>query len=225
MARESSELFDGVLMLVELTELAARVPAGARQHWALDCAKRAIGDDIPALRPHRVMLRSGLSAARSRLIAGSPADSREEFERVEQLTRDALGELQQRLDDEGPGFGRARAVEAARSLIVAMRCVEGHPEHETTARVAQRAFEDPLAEADNQARRLLLRCKLIPSGAELLVRLDYAEDHGAMPKSPQERAWLDAQRELLMNEDEEGRMAVVFRHFHRVFLGELSRLR
>lgn len=222
--RKSSELFDGVLMLVELTELGQRVPAGAREHWALDCAKRAIGDDIPALRPHRAVLRTSLSAARSRLTVSS-TETREEFDRAQQHASEALDELQERFDEEGPGLGRARAVEAARSLLAAMRCVDGHREHEAAARVAQGAFEDPLAEADNQARRLLQRCKLIPTGAELLVRLDYAEDHGAMPKDPRERAWLDAQRELLMNEDQERRMAVVFRHLHRVFLAELSRSR
>lgn len=100
--------------------------------------------------------------------------------------------------------------------------MDGHPAHETTARTAQSAFEAPHDEANNQARRLLTRAKLIPSGAELLVRLDYAESLGALPRDPQQRAWLDAQRELLMNEDEAGRLAVVFRHLDAVFLAELT---
>lgn len=229
-SRESSELFDGVLMLVELTELAQRVPPGARELWALDCARRAIASDIPTLRPQLAMLRSCLAAARS--WATRPAEPeptaeskalREAFEHAQQLALELHRDMQERSANAGPGY--ARAVAAVASLVWAMRCVDGHPDHEAAARTAQAAFEHPDEEADNQARRLLLRAKLIPSGAELLMRLDYAEARGVLPSAPEQRAWLDSQRELLMNEDENGRLAVVFRYLDRVFLTELARAR
>jgi hypothetical protein len=234
--RESSELFDGVLMLVELTELSQRVPAGVRELWALDCARRAIASDILTLRPQLAMLRTWLAATRQwatveiesaraadLTYSAESASLREAFEHAQLLARDHLDDMQEGSANAGPGY--ARAVAAVSSLVWAMRCVDGHPDHEAAARAAQAAFEEPNAEADNQARRLLLRAKLIPSGAELLMRLDYAEARGVLPSAPEQRAWLDAQRELLMNEDEAGRLAVVFRHLDRVFLTELARAR
>lgn len=239
-SRESSQLFDGVLLLVELTEISQRVPKGARELWALDCAARAIASDIPTLRPQLAVLRSCLAAARRwATFAIKPSQTtepetepetetesaslREAFDRAQQLARELLDDMQQRSTNAGPIF--LRAVAAVSSLVLAMRCADGHPDHEATARTAQRAFEEPDEEAGNQARRLLLRGKLIPSGAELLMRLDYAEARGVLPSAPEQLAWLDAQRELLMNEDENGRLAVVFRHLDRVFLTELSRAR
>jgi hypothetical protein len=232
-SRESTDLFDGVLMLVELTELSHRVPAGARELWALDCARRAIASDIPILRPQQSMLRACLAAARrwatrpidpAATAAAEPtAESdalRDAFEHGQLLARELLDEMQERSTNAGPGY--ARAVAAVSSLVWALRCIDGHPDHEVAARTAQLAFEEPHAEAANQARRLLLRAKLIPSGAELLMRLDYAEGRGVLPSAPEQRAWIDAQRELLMNEDENGRLAVVFRHLDRVFLAEFS---
>lgn len=233
-SRESSQLFDGVLLLVELTEISQRVPKGARELWALDCAARAIASDIPTLRPQLAVLRSCLAAARRwATFAIKPSQTtepetesvslREAFDRAQLLARELLDDMQQRSTNAGPIF--LRAVAAVSSLVLAMRCADGHPDHEATARTAQRAFEEPDEEAGNQARRLLLRGKLIPSGAELLMRLDYAEARGVLPSAPDQLAWLDAQRELLMNEDENGRLAVVFRHLDRVFLTELSRAR
>lgn len=229
-SRESSDLFDSVLMLVERTELSQRVPAGARELWALECARRAIASDIPILRARISVLRSHVAAARRwatrppepELTAESES-LREAFERAQLLARALLEDMQAQSTNAGPGY--ARAVAAVASLVWAMRCVAGHPDHEAAARAAQAAFEHPGAEANNQARRLLLRGKLIPSGAELLMRLDYAEARGALPSAPEQLAWLDAQRELLMNEDENGRLAVVFRHLDRVFLAELARAR
>jgi hypothetical protein len=235
-SRESSELFDGVLMLVELTELSQRVPAGVRELWALDCARRAISSDIPNLRPQLAVLRSYLAAAQrwgtfaaklpSTAESGRTSESetlREAFDRAQLLARELLDDMQEFSTNAGPGY--ARAVAAVSSLVWAMRCLDGHPDHEAAARTAQAAFEDRDAEAGHQARRLLLRGKLIPSGAELLMRLDYAEARGVLPSAPEQRAWLDAQRELLMNEDENGRLAVVFRHLEQVFLTELARAR
>jgi hypothetical protein len=231
-SHESSELFDGVLMLVELTELAQRVPAGVRELWALDCARRAIASDIPTLRPQLAMLRACVAAARSWVTRTAEPESttesawagdRDAFERAQQLARELYDDMHERSGNAGPGY--ARAVAAVSSLVWAMRCASGHPDHEVAARTAQAAFEHPDEEAGHQARRLMLRAKLIPSGAELLMRLDYAEARGMLPSAPEQRAWLDAQRELLMNEDENGRLAVVFRHFDRVFLSELARAR
>jgi hypothetical protein len=223
-SREASDLFDRVLMLVELTELAQRVPAGVRELWALDCARRTVAADILALRPHVRMLRSGLAVAAShlaqRLAAPTEPLQREAFEHARLLVHECLEQLQQRSPNSGPGH--AQAVAAVSSVLLAMRCADGHADHEATARTAQAAFEHPDEEAGNQARRLLLRSKLIPSGAELLVRLDYAEAHGALPRAPEQLEWLNAQRGLLMNEDHDGRLAVVFRHLDRVFLAELS---
>lgn len=233
-SRESSELFDGVLMLVELTPLSQRVPRGARELWALDCAGRAIASDIPTLRPQLAVLRSYLAAARRwATFASKPSQTdepspeseslREAFDRAQLLARELLDDMQDHSTNAGPIY--TRAVAAVASLVWAMRCADGHPDHEATARTAQRAFEHPHEEASNQARRLLLRAKLIPSGAELLMRLDYAEARGVLPSAPEQLAWLDAQRELLMNEDENGRLAVVFRHLDRVFLTELAQAR
>jgi hypothetical protein len=230
--RKSSELFDAVLMLVELTELSQRIPAGVRQLWALECARRAIASDIPLLRPRLAVLRTWLAAARHHALHAAEPESepaaesespREAFERAQLLARELLDDMQERSANAGPEY--ARAVAAVSSLVSAMRCADGHPDHEAAARTAQAAFEEPDEEAGNQARRLLLRCKLIPSGAELLMRLDYAEARGVLPSAPEERAWLDAQRELLMNEDENGRLAVVFRYLDSVFLTELARAR
>lgn len=232
--RKSSELFDGVLMLVDLTELSQRVPAGVRQLWALECARRALASDIPLLRPQLSMLRSWLAAARRHALHAAepesepaaesePESPREAFERAQLLARELLDDMQERSANAGPEY--ARAVAAVASLVWAMRCADGHADHEAAARTAQAAFEEPDEEAGNQARRLLLRCKLVPSGAELLMRLDYAEARGVLPSAPEERAWLDAQRELLMNEDENGRLAVVFRYLESVFLTELARVR
>lgn len=235
-SRESSELFDSVLMLVELTPLSQRVPAGVRELWALDCARRAIASDILTLRPQLAMLRSCLAAAQrwaaatlgpgraTEPVPTAEAESlREAFQHAQLLARGLLDEMQERSGNAGPGY--ARAVAAVSSLVWAMRCIEGHPEHEVAARTAQAAFEEPDVEAGNQARRLLLRGKLIPSGAELLMRLDYAEARGALPSAPEQRAWLDAQRELLMNEDENGRLAVVFHYLDHVFHSELAQVR
>jgi hypothetical protein len=229
---EPSDLFDGVLMLVELTELSQRVPAGVRELWALDCARRAIASDIPILRPQLSRLRSYVMAAQRFALSKSGPDPtpeseigslREGFEQAQLLARELFDDMQERASNAGPGY--ARAVAAVSSLVWAMRCIDGHPDHEAAARTAQAAFEEPDEEAANQARRLLLRGKLIPSGAELLMRLDYAEARGVLPSAPEERAWIDAQRELLMNEDENGRLAVVFRYLDRVFLTELARAR
>jgi hypothetical protein len=182
------------------------------------------------------MLRSCLAAARRWATrphdpaatvdpepAAEPDSVREAFERAQQLARELLDDMQEHSTNAGPGY--ARAVAAVSSLVLALRCIDGHPDHEAAARTAQLAFEQPHEEAGNQARRLLLRAKLIPSGAELLMRLDYAEGRGVLPSAPEQRAWIDAQRELLMNEDENGRLAVVFRHLDRVFLAELARAR
>jgi hypothetical protein len=228
---DQRKLFESVLVLVELTELAARVPAGAREQWALDCAKRACGDDFLAL--DGVVHSAWWDIARWRLghrlgAIGSDSDAaalRQIFEDMQASIGDAVDSLRDIVETQGPGHGRARAVEAMQSVVWALRCADGHPDHEAAARTAQRAFEDPHEEAGNQARRLLMRSKLTPTGAELLVRLDYAESLGALPRDPDQRAWLDAQRELLMNEDEAGRLAVVFRHLDAVFLAELARAR
>jgi hypothetical protein len=152
---------------------------------------------------------------------GEPTEVHEEFERAQQRARGCLEELQERSANAGPGH--ARALAAVSAVVWAMRCADGHADHEAAARTAQAAFEEPDEEAGNQARRLLLRCKLIPSGAELLVRLDYAEAHGALPRAPEQLEWLNLQRASLMNEDQDGRLAVVFRHFDRVFLAEFAR--
>jgi hypothetical protein len=217
-------LFDGVLMLVELTELATRVPPGVRELWAIDCARRAVAADIQSLRPYVSVLRSSLAVARTHLnqrLAAPTEDApaRDEFEHARELVQTRFDHFHERSNNAGPGH--ARALAAVSAVVLAMRCADGQREHENTARTAQEAFE----EAGNQARRLLLRSKLIPSGAELLVRLDYAESLGALPRVPEQLDWLNAQRGLLMNEDEDGRLAVVFRHFDRVFLGEFARAR
>jgi hypothetical protein len=226
--RDQRDLFDGVLMLVELTELSTRVPPGVRELWAIDCARRAVAADIQSLRPYVSMLRSALTVARSHLnqrLAAPTEDApgREAFEQARELVQSRFAHLQERSNNAGPGHARAFA--AVSAVVLAMRCADGQREHEATARTAQEAFEEPDEEAANQARRLLLRSKLIPSGSELLVRLDYAESLGALPRAPEQLDWLNAQRGLLMNEDEDGRLAVVFRHLDRVFLKEFARVR
>jgi hypothetical protein len=221
-------LFEDAIVLVELTELAARVPPGAREYWALDCAKRAIGDDNWMLRRQRERLRGWWRIGQQQLerrLSDEPEPPQDDLRQLFEAAQASVPEIIEELpaaDVGRDGVARVRAVAAVQSLVHALRCVDGHPEHETAARLAQGAFADPREEAGNQARRLLMRTKLIPTGAELLVRLDYAESLGALPRDPEQRAWLDAQREHLMNEDEECRLAVVFRHLDRVFLAELA---
>jgi hypothetical protein len=226
--RDQRDLFDGVLMLVELTELATRVPPGVLELWAIDCARRAVAADIPRLRSHAGALRWSLTVARSHLnqrlaAPDEDAPARDEFEHAREIVQTRFEVFHEHSNNAGPEH--ARALAAVSAVVLAMRCADGQREHEATARTAQEAFEEPDEEAANQARRLLLRSKLIPSGSELLVRLDYAESLGALPRAPEQLDWLNAQRGLLMNEDEDGRLAVVFRHLDRVFLKEFARVR
>lgn len=224
-ADPSEDLIGDLLVLTELTELAARVPAGARERWALDCAGRAVGVDLAELATHQRELKWCLASGRARLRHMDDETAKARLDDAIGLARDHVAALAQNLEDR-PGRGRLRrqrALAAANSAVWALRCVEGEGIHEQAARSAQRAFEDPVEEARAQGRRLLLRTKLIPSGADLLVRLDYAEARGALPDDPAERAWIDNHRALLMAEDEDGRFAVVLRYRECVFLAELER--
>ena len=212
-----------LLVIIELTEIAARVPAGARELWTLDCAGRAVGVDIRELDRHMGSLRACLARARAHVLAPEPEPEPDAVDDLVQTVR----EVGRALRLEGNSNRNLRAIAAVDAALFAIDGVFGRSDptsaHEAVARRAQAAFEDPDEEALAQARRLLLRTKLIPSGAELLVRLDYAEAHGALPPGPGERAWLDGQRARLMMEDQDSRFAVTLRYLELVFLGELAR--
>ena len=212
-----------LLVIIELTELAARVPVHALGLWTLDCAGRALGADIREIEAHRGALRSSLARTRGLLREDELEITDADVDAIAQPVRDRIEVLRFGEDSKG----NRRAIAAAEATLFAILGALGRAEdrstHESVARRAQDAFEDRDEEALAQARRLLLRARLIPSGAELLVRLDFAEANGALPPGAEERAWIDSHRALLMAEDQDSRFAVTLRYLEIVFLGELDR--
>lgn len=224
------DVLGDLLVLVELTSARERVPAGALERWALDCAGRSLGADLRGLDPHRSMLRAALVGARAALrerAAGLAPTTLADAHGRALAVREALDDTE--LDD----LDTARSRAAAASVHHALRCIgEGlapnprrNVEAHATAERARAAFANGYAESLPQARRLLWRAQLLPTGAELLVRLDYAESRGALPPDPRAREWIHAQRRLLMAEDEDSRFALVLRHPRPVFLTEFEELR
>lgn len=215
-----------LLRLVERSELGARVPAQALELWALDCARRALGVDLRVLDVHVGTLRRGISAARTLLRKPDVDDVPAAFELARADVERCRTELR---TVEQPGLNGRLALSAIEAVASAMDCARDrdHARIESTARLAREAFHanDRDIEFDAQVRRLLLRCGLLPSGDELLVRLDYAEARGALPRDPAQQAWLDAQRQKLMADDTERRLIVVIRHLEQVFLAEFEQAR
>ena len=220
-----------LLVLIERTELGARAAAGGRERWAISCARRAVSHNVEWLGPELPALREALTRA-ARFVRERPDDDvyQDAIAPVEQGWRTTGERYQQVRGARGANVSRRsifsyqaqRSVEAVR-LCLDHAAARGET-HERVAEVARSAFVLPEQEAEHQARRLLLCTKLLPSGADLLVRLDHVEALGRFPTDPDERAWIEAQRVALMADDETSRMAVLLRHLELVFLPELERI-
>ena len=210
-----------LLVIVELTELRYRIPAAALELWAIDCARRALGVDLPRVPGSlRTELRRCLDTARRWVRAPEDELLADHFAAARARQATLLGDL-------GTAFGRnreSREHALLHAVRLALECVAGEPAFDELAEVARSVFAMPdrPAEAEAQTRRLLVRAKLMPSGAELLVRLDYAESRGLLPNDAASRAWLDRQRRLLMAENEDSRFAVTLRYMDEVFDAELE---
>ncbi len=204
---------EDLLVLLALTELKARAREGGVEQWLLDCARRAISTNIEALGAARAKtLRAALQLATRRLRG--------------EVDDDELAVVLAQLDAIRGQIGVPGGIrKPADAVIQTLLCIRGDVGPEHAAATARQAFAEPEPEAEAQLRRLLTRTGLLPSGAELLVRLDYAESLGRMPTDPDERAWLESRRSALMLDDEHSRFSVTARLFELVFLAELTQLR
>jgi hypothetical protein len=210
------DLVGDILLLIELTPLGQRVAPRGLELWALDVAQRAVGADIRDINMYIPRLKRGLEHVRASMRAPEDKTIRDHVDEVRGFVHDRLaGELSKR--------GRI----ALQTFELALACVEGARSYEQLARTALGAFpaEHERAESEAQARRLLLRCKLVPSSAELLVRLDYAEARGVLPQAPAQREWLEQQRAALMRDDENHRVIITLRYLEQVFLDEFEKAR
>lgn len=224
--RPASEVLRDLWILIERTELGARAAAGGRERWALNCARRAVSTNVEQLGPELPVLREALARA-DRWLPDRPDEelSRGVLASVEQAWRSVAERARRR-----PGAGRralalSNAHMATEAVLRGVVCAASGKHHDRVAELARSSFSNQELEAAAQARRLLLFTKLLPRGADLLVRLDYAESIGKMPLAREEREWIEAQRSLLMANDEQARMAVLLRELELVFLPELERLR
>lgn len=222
--RAPSEVLEDLLILIELSELGRAIADRGRERWAIDCAKRAVGVYVDRCGPQAPALREGLATARRWLDEPPSEDQRSDAVALVIAARDELRRREQTAvrRDRVP---LQRASKAAEAVALALDCAVGRVAADRVATTAREAFPDPEDEAAAQARRLLLWTGLLPSGTELLVRLDYAESLGRLPTDVEQRAWIESQRVLLMANDEGGRLAMVLRHLELVFLAELSSLR
>ncbi|GEM_PF-6360439 len=220
-----------LLFILEMTELSRRVPPTTFARWAIDCARRAVGVDLRALDAHVIPLREGLDWARTRLRRGPGSTGASSSSQEAAVVQGCRRTLESALSTTLEASRRrrdvdriTRALAAVEATRCAMRCAEGGLEHEAAARSAQAAFLEPDTEARAQASRLLLRAELLPSGAEILVRLDYAEARGKLPRDPDARQWIEDHRHTLMLEDPSRSLAFVLRDPKLVFLAELERI-
>jgi len=222
--RAASEVLEDLLILIELSDFGHASADRGRERWAIDCAKRAVGVYVDRCGPQAPALREGLATARRWLEQPPNEDQRKDASATVLAARDELLRRAQTAvrRDRVP---LQRASKAAEAVGLALDCVVERAPADRVAAVAREAFPDPEDEAAAQARRLLLWTKLLPSGTELLVRLDYAESRGRLPIDGEQRAWIESQRVLLMADDEAGRLAVVLRHLELVFLAEFDRIR
>ena len=221
--RAATAVLGDLLVLIELTELGKHIPARGLERWAIDCAQRAVGAYVDRCGPQLPALRRGLVTAR-RWLAEPPDDDQRNDANVAALAaRDEL--LRRAQAASRDRLALLRAGKAAEAVVRVLDCVVGSAHAEQVAAVAREAFPDPEDEAAAQTRRLLLWTKLLPSGPELLVRLDYAESRGRLPTDREQREWIESQRVLLMADDEAGRLAMVLRHLELVFLAELEKIR
>lgn len=229
--RAASEVLEDLLVLLELTDLGARAAAGGRERWAISCARRAVSVNVEQLGPELPALREGLARA-ARFVVQRPDEDthRDAVGLVEQAIRGVGERMQQTRNHRGANVRRStllavRAHQAAEAVKLAVDCAATGRGHQGVAELARSSFPDQEPEASHQARRLLVCTKLLPSGPDLLVRLDYAESLGRLPIDGEPREWIESQRVLLMADDEAGRIAMVLRHLELVFLAELERVR
>jgi hypothetical protein len=222
--RSSTEVLEDLLILIELTELGSRIPARSRERWAIDCARRAVGANVEWCGPQLAPLRESLTTATHWLDEVPSDEQRSDAIAAAQATCDALLRRAQTAS-KGARLGLQRTGKTAEAVMRALECAAARAPAEQVAAVAREAFPNPEDEAASQARRLLLWTRLLPSGPELLVRLDYAESRGRLPADREQRDWIEAQRVLLMADDEAGRLAMVLRHLELLFLPELEKIR
>jgi hypothetical protein len=222
--RRAVEVLEDLLILMELTELGERIAPKGRERWAIDCAQRAVGANVDRCGEQLPALREGLAAARRWLKQPPERDEHHATSALVLAARKGLGKRAQEAT-KGNRLAMQRTVKAADAVIAALDSVAAGANMEQVAAVAREAFPEDADEATAQAMRLLYWTKMLPSGQELLVRLDYAESLGRLPSDGEQRAWIEAQRGLLMTDDEAGRMAMVLRHADLVFLAELDRIR
>lgn len=225
--RAASAVLEELLILIELTEFGARAAAGGRERWAINCARRAVSANVEQLGPELLTLREGLACA-TRWVQRAPDDDARNDALL--AVERAMRSIRERTPGSPQATNRralahASAHRAAQAVGASIECAVTANGHERVAEVARSSFPNQEHEAAHQARRLLVCTKLLPSGADLLVRLDHVEALGKMPSDPIERAWIEEQRVALMADDEQVRMAVLLRHLELVFLPELDRLR
>jgi hypothetical protein len=222
--RSAVAVLEDLLILIELTEFGARARAQGRERWAINCARRAVSTNVERLGPELATLR-GLLASAERWLK-QPPDEDEKRDVIAGFTptlrsvRERIHQTQNRRRLLELGLAH-KAVEAVHLCVAHVASAHGYEQVATRAREAFRNQDD---EAAAQARRLLLFTKLLPTGADLLVRLDYVESLGRLPSDPEAHAWIEAQRASLMTDDEQARMAVMLRYLELVFMPELDRL-
>lgn len=223
--RTNTTVLDELWLLIDQTEFGKRAAPGGRERWAINCARRAVSANSEFLGPEMAVLRDALARA-GRWVKAPPTD--DALTDADATLVRAQSDLRQRIH---AATRQKRILElerghrAVQAVQESLACVAHSRGHEQVAALARSAFQRPEQEAAAQARRLLLCTKLLPTGADLLVRLDYVEALGRMPEDPSEREWIEAQRALLMTEDEQARMLMILRHLELVFLPELDRVR
>jgi hypothetical protein len=216
-------VLEELLILIELSDLGDRIAERGLERWAIDCARRAVSANVDRCGPQLPALREGLATAKRWLEQPPTADQRNDANAAASTA--CKGILRRAQEASRYRLALQRTAKSAEAVARALDCVAEAANADQVAAVAREAFPDREDEAAAQARRLLFWTRLLPSGAELLVRLDYAESRGRLPIDGEQRAWIEAQRVLLMADDEAGRLAVVLRHLELVFLAELERIR
>jgi hypothetical protein len=222
--RRATEVLEDLLILMEMTELGERIAPKGRERWAVDCAHRAVGANVDRCGEQLPALREGLAAARRWIKQPPEQDERDATSTLVWGAHEGLA-IRAEAASKGHRLAMQRTVKSAEAVAAALDSVAEGRYMERVAELARKAFPEDNDEATAQAMRLLYWTKMLPSGTELLVRLDYAESLGRLPIDGEQRAWIEAQRGLLMTDDEAGRMAMVLRHLDLVFLAELDRIR
>jgi hypothetical protein len=200
--RGAVERIDDLLAMIQHTELGSRAHEHGVQLWAIDCARRAVDAN-----------REVIDSVLAEWSWQSDLD-----QQLERLVRFMRGKSSER-----EIYG-SREIQGQCELLGRRHEEAPTPDNYRALWAAMAAAAEPEGEALSQLRRLLIWTKLVPSGPELLVRLDYAESRGRLPEDPPTRTWIAEQRLRLMGNDEPAKFAVTMRCFDLVFLAELEQL-